>query len=121
MLQQHGAAVELAENGQIAVGKVVQARDAGRPFDCILMDMQMPVLDGYAATRQLRQMGCRTPIIALTAHAMIGDREMCCQAGCDDYVSKPIDRKVLLTAVAQHLPSSSMEALSGVERSSLSE
>ena len=115
MLKQHGAAVEVAENGQIAVEKVVQARDAGEPFDCILMDMQMPVLNGYAATRQLRQMGCRTPIIALTAHAMIGDRELCREAGCDDYISKPIDRKLLPAVVAHHMLSASSGAPSGVE------
>ena len=115
VLQQHGATVEIAENGQIAVDKVVQARDAGEAFDCILMDMQMPVLDGYAATRRLREMGFRTPIIALTAHAMIGDRELCREAGCDDYVTKPIDRKILPTVVAHHMLSSSRGVPFGIE------
>ena len=103
LLRRHGARVELAENGQIAVEKAIRARDAGEPFDCILMDMQMPVLDGYGATQQLRQAGCRMPILALTAHAMQGDKERCLDAGCDDYLAKPIDRGQLIELVARHL------------------
>jgi signal transduction histidine kinase/CheY-like chemotaxis protein len=107
LLTRQGAAVELAENGQAAVDMVVRAHGAGEPFDCILMDIQMPVLDGYGATRQLRQLGFGMPIIALTAHTMPDDRRRCLDAGCDDYVSKPVDRGQLLHAVARHLRSSS--------------
>ncbi len=96
LLTQAGAdSVDLAENGSIAIRKT-EACD----YDVILMDMQMPVLDGYAAAHILRESGNRTPIIALTAHAMKGDREQCLQAGCTDYVTKPIDAEELIHSVA---------------------
>ncbi len=103
MLGGHGISIEKADNGQIAVDKALQARDSGQPYDCILMDMQMPVLDGYDATRRLRQLGFRTPIIALTAHTMRGDRELCLAAGCDDYATKPVDCNVLLRMLARYM------------------
>ncbi len=102
MLKKAGAEVVLADNGQIAVERLRQALNEGRPFDVILMDMQMPVLDGYEATRQLRKGNYRAPVIALTAHAMDGDKQKCYDAGCDDYATKPIDRKKLIEKVALH-------------------
>ena len=74
LLSKAGASVTIAENGRLAVEKALAARSAGTPFDVILMDMQMPELDGYAATSKLRSAGYRGAIIALTAHAMAGDR-----------------------------------------------
>jgi CheY-like chemotaxis protein len=103
ILRKYGLTVELAENGRIAVERALAARDAGSPFDLILMDMQMPELDGYGATRQLRHDGYRGPIVAVSAHAMAGERERCLVAGCDDYLSKPVDRLALLTALQTYM------------------
>jgi CheY-like chemotaxis protein len=84
----------VADNGEIALQKM-QARQ----YDAVLMDCQMPVLDGYSATRTIRQWERdgrpRTCIIAMTAHAMAGDRELCASAGMDDYLAKPVKADAL--------------------------
>ena len=92
MLRKAGSEVTVAENGQVAVDLARAARDAGLPFDMIVMDLQMPVLDGLAATRELRAEGFTNPIIALTARAVSTDRDRCFAAGCDDFLCKPITR-----------------------------
>lgn len=103
ILTDAGATVDVAENGQVAVQKAVAAflpqsgqEDSQQGYDVILMDMQMPVLDGYGATRQLREMRYERPVIALTAHALAEDRRKCMSFGCDDFITKPIDRELLL-------------------------
>ncbi len=103
ILKKAGAEVSVADNGQIALDEALAARDRGDPFDLILMDMQMPVMDGYEATRTLRAVGYTGVIIALTAHAMAGDEAKCREAGCDAYLTKPIDRTVFLPTVAKWL------------------
>jgi len=96
LLRKGGATVEEAEDGREGLERARSELDAGRPHDLIVMDMQMPVMDGYEAVRELRSGGYDGPILALTAHAMSGDREKCLEAGCDDYATKPVDRPRLL-------------------------
>jgi signal transduction histidine kinase/CheY-like chemotaxis protein len=103
ILARAGAVVEIAENGRVGVDRALAALRGGRPFDVILMDMQMPELDGYGATRELRTQGVSQPILALTAHAMSGDRDLCLAAGCDDYLTKPVDRDILLQTLCRWL------------------
>lgn len=105
-LRSAGADVAMAENGRIAceVALEAMAKDPrGTGYDLILMDMQMPELDGYAATAKLRASGYGGAIIALTAHAMAGDRIKCIQCGCTDYLSKPTTRARLTETVRRYL------------------
>ena len=91
MLARLGVKAQVVGNGQEALDSVAAADAAGRPFDVVLMDMQMPVLDGYDAVRALRERGSRVTVVALTAFAMAGDAERCLAAGCDAHLAKPVD------------------------------
>jgi CheY-like chemotaxis protein len=91
-LERAGAEVERACHGQEAVDLV----RAGAEFDVILMDIQMPIMDGYEATRLLREEGCTTPIIAATASVLLADRDQCIDAGCDGFLPKPYKRAELV-------------------------
>jgi CheY-like chemotaxis protein len=99
VLGDFGLEADIAENGQIAL----RALD-GRSYDLVLMDMQMPVLDGYATAAELRRRGDPVPIVALTAHAFAGERERCLETGCDEFLTKPIDRRRLGELLSRFLP-----------------
>ncbi len=100
LLTKLGLEVEIAEDGKQALDMALS-----EDFDAILMDIQMPHMNGYDATRKLRQADFKKPIIAVTAHAMQGDKEKCLAAGCDDYISKPINRKQLVSVLREYLGS----------------
>ena len=102
-LEKCGADVTIVEDGQQAVDEIQRAAREQRPFSLILMDMQMPVMNGREAVKQIRKLGFELPIIALTADAMDGEREACLKIGCDDYFPKPIHGAKLMNLIAEHL------------------
>ena len=104
ILSKAGADVSIAENGAEAIEAIAPSGEITDQFDVVLMDMQMPEMDGYTATRRLREMGYDGPIIALTAHAMEGDEARCLEAGCDAYLSKPVDRQRLVALCRNYSP-----------------
>ena len=98
-----GVEVTVVENGKLALEKLKT-----ETFDAVMLDCQMPVMDGYTAAREIRRMGgvsARVPIIAMTAHAMTGDREKCLDAGMDEYISKPVKKEVLAGVLGRVLSS----------------
>jgi CheY-like chemotaxis protein len=96
VLKRRGHEIEVAANGVQAVEMISQ-----RPFDIVLMDLQMPDMDGFEATAAIRALphAARTPIVALTAHALPADRDRCLAAGMDDYLAKPLDIRQLVEVV----------------------
>jgi CheY-like chemotaxis protein len=113
MLCKAGADVAHVENGELAVNAALNAVARGEPFDAILMDMQMPVLDGYDAVGCLRRLEYELPVIAVTAHAMNDDRAECLAAGCDEFVTKPVNRRVLIAAILHVVHARSQVKASG--------
>ena len=104
ILKDSGAEIDVAEDGQVAMEKLAaNDSESKAPYDIILLDMQMPRMSGYDAAAAIRKAGLSTPIIALTASAMKGDREKCLNHGCDVYLTKPIDRRMLLTKITGQL------------------
>jgi CheY-like chemotaxis protein len=109
LMKKMGLAADEAQNGQEAVEAVSRKR-----YDLVLMDVQMPVMDGFDATRRIRELEEESrqngsgqaplPIIAMTAHAMQGDRERCLEAGMDDYLAKPISAGALAALLEKWLP-----------------
>jgi signal transduction histidine kinase len=97
ILHRSGAKVDLAENGQIGVEKAL-----GQDYDIVLMDLQMPIKDGFRATAELRRHGFQKPIVALTAAGMVEERERALSSGCSDHITKPINVAGLLRAVCVH-------------------
>ncbi len=106
LLEKMGLQVTSAEDGNLALQKVLTQQ-----FDLIFMDMMMPNMNGYEAARAIKNEGITTPIVALTANAMKGDDIKCLEAGCDDYLAKPIDREKLLKTIAKHLPSKELVSI----------
>jgi len=106
VLRKAGMDVTTAGDGEEACRAVESAMTEGRNFDVIVMDVQMPVLDGRAAAVRMRGLGCKTPLVALTAHALAEDQQLCLAAGFDDYATKPITPRQLLEVVRRHLQGS---------------
>jgi two-component system cell cycle response regulator DivK len=103
LLEKHGFEVVGAADGRLGIELAAQ-----EPFDLILLDIQLPTMDGYAVARALRCNDAirNIPIVAVTSYAMLGDREKTLAAGCDGYLEKPIDPETFVTEISQYLPSS---------------
>lgn len=108
ILKKAGARVDVVENGQLAVEAALGAESERDPFDIVLMDMQMPVMDGYSATRTLKDSSYPRPVLAVTAHALPEDRDRCLAAGCSEYLTKPVEKERLVSAILDLLPDASV-------------
>lgn len=99
LLKKTGASMLHVKDGEKAVALCKEDQN----IDVVLMDIQLPRMDGYEATRQIKKVRKNLPVIAQTAHAMEEDRKMCLEAGCDDYISKPIKKEMLFIIMEKHL------------------
>jgi len=116
LLQEAGSLCETAANGRAGVELAVAAEGARQPFDAVLMDMNMPVMDGFEATRALVQAGVTSPVLALTALALAGDEQRCRAAGCVDYIGKPIVPSQFYETVARHVRSGASPSVAPAAR-----
>lgn len=107
ILKKAGATVEIAENGEVGLRMALEAWKANKPYELILMDMQMPVMDGYTASNELRNQRYPFQVVALTAHALKGEQRQCLEAGCDACLTKPINKPMFLAEVAQRMGAAS--------------
>jgi CheY-like chemotaxis protein len=98
-LRDAGHDVTCAENGREALHEAWMAVGSEKEFDAVLLDMQMPEVDGFAVARELRGLNYNRPIVALTAHALPGDRDACYEAGCSHYLAKPFDWDELMSLI----------------------
>ena len=97
-LRRTSARILWAKDGQEAID-LFKANE----IDLILMDLQLPIMDGYTATKEIKKIDSKVPIVAQTAHVMSGEREKCLEAGCDDYLAKPIRLQILIETLAKYL------------------
>ncbi len=97
-LRKTNAKILWAKDGQEAIDMYKE-----NDIDLVLMDLQLPVMDGYTATREIKKIDIKVPIIAQTAHVMSGEREKCLEAGCDDYLAKPIRLQILMETLSKYL------------------
>ncbi len=103
VLEKAGAVVDMVERGDLAVQRVLAAERAGEPYDALVTDLMMPILNGHEAVRILRQQGCRLPIVAMTSRSETADEAMCLGVGCDAFLRKPVRREILLRTLARCL------------------
>ncbi len=108
--------LDVAENGATGYDMAMAARAAEKPYHLILMDIRMPVMNGYDTTRRLRASGWQGPIVAMTAHSMLQDRQQCLDAGCNDYLSKPVNRAEFFRVLARYLSPDTPTSMTDVNR-----
>jgi PAS domain S-box-containing protein len=121
-LETAGLQVETATDGAVALRMISAARDNGQQYDAVLMDMQMPVMDGYTATREVRKRGMKDlPIIAFTAHALSSEKQKCLDCGCNDYATKPVNPDTLIETLAKYIQPSGKDPMKQQTNNTLSQ